>query len=200
MIFAHPKPDFNEPPSSSLDVQSGLPAQCRVAEVLRANHQFIWRCVRRFGVEPAAVDDVLQEVFIVLSRRLDEVELGKERAFLTQTAFRLAANWRRGVKRRPLTGEINEDLVACDAVNPELELEQRQTRRLLDVALDGLSDEHRAVLVLSEVDGLSRTEVAELLGWPTGTVASRLRLAKEKFADEVNKLWRDGMQEEPRHE
>lgn len=198
-MYARPKSSLDEQPPSRLDVQGGFTARCRVGELLRAHHQFIWRCVRRFGVESPAVDDVVQEVFIVLSRRLDEVEVGKERAFLTQTAFRLAANWRRGVKRRPLTREITEEHIASDSASPELHLEQRQMRQLLDLALEGLSDEHRAVLVLSEVDGLSRTEVAELLGWPAGTVASRLKLAKEKFADEVNKVWNIGVAKELRH-
>lgn len=185
MIFAQTKSSLEHTCHEDTD----LSAERRLAVLLHAHHKFIWRCVRRFGVGVEAVDDVVQEVFIVLARRLGDVQTGKERAFLTQTAFRLAANWRRGVRRRPLTHEMTDELVACESNAPDHHAEQRQTRQLLDLALQALSDEHRAVLVLAEVDELSRNEIAELLGWSAGTVASRLRAAKEKFAEEVNRLW-----------
>lgn len=168
----------------------------RVTQLLHQHHKFIWRCVRRFGVEAAAVDDVVQEVFIVLTRRLSEVSAGKERAFLTQTAFLLAANWRRGSKRRPPTRDLTEDQIPSEQDSPEVLAEHQRTRRLLDLALDGLSDDHRAVLVLCEVDELTRVEVGELLGLPAGTVASRLKAAKIKFAAEVNKLCAEGPKEQ----
>ncbi len=188
-----PEAGLHEP--DNFDALDG-DVQRRVTQLLHDHHRFIWRCVRRFGVEVAAVDDVVQEVFIVLTRRLSEVTLGKERAFLTQTAFRLAANWRRGGKRRPPMRDLMEEQVASDQDSPEVLVEQQRTRRRLDLALDLLSDEHRAVLVLSEVDGLTRVEIAELLGLPAGTVASRLKAAKTKFASEVSRLWTEGSIEE----
>lgn len=154
----------------------------RVAAALVAEHAFIWRCVRRFGVAEAHVDDVVQEVFIIFNRKIAEVEVGKERAFLTSTAFHLAANWRRSHRRTPPTVELDAaSAAACEGPSAEELLDRRRARELLDVCLDELPEKLRAPFVLQELEGLTRQEVAELLSLPTGTVATRVRAARNEF-------------------
>src|SRR5262249_40391142 len=59
----------------------------RLAAMAAENFHFIWRSLRRLGVPVPLVDDAAQQVFEVAARRLDEVELGRERAFLFKTAL-----------------------------------------------------------------------------------------------------------------
>src|SRR3954462_13970488 len=72
----------------------------RLSEMFHHHYDFVWRSVRRLGVTPDAVDDAAQEVFVVASRKLGSIEVGKEKAFLFGTAIRVASDTRRAVQRR----------------------------------------------------------------------------------------------------
>jgi RNA polymerase sigma-70 factor (ECF subfamily) len=176
----------------SLPVPSllGVAAEpARLEDLLRDNHAFIWRCVRRFGVAEGSVDDVVQEAFIVTAKRLREVEPGKERAFLTSTAYLLSSNWRRSHRRRPHLCELDEaGETPNDHPSAEDLLDQRRARQLLDQALDILPEKLRAPFVLFAIEGMTRVEVAELLGLAPGTVASRVQKARALFESAVLRL------------
>lgn len=156
----------------------------RLRRMLEAHFHFVWRLLRRLGVEPGAVDDAAQQVFMVASDKLDRIEVGKEKAYLTGTASRVAANVRRARRHR---GEVADDGVQTPSASPSAEqlLDQKQRRRLLDEVLDAMPQELRTVLVLFELEELTTPQVAELLGIPTGTVASRVRRARQVFESEV---------------
>jgi len=62
----------------------------RITAVVRTNHDFIWRLLRRLGIPEANVDDATQQVFCVAARRIDEIAPGSERSFLFGTAVRVA--------------------------------------------------------------------------------------------------------------
>ena len=161
----------------------------RVAELLRAHFRDVWRMVRRFGVPEHCADDAAQEVFIIASRRLADISPGSERAFLLSTAVRVAANLRRSLGTRR---ECSEQEQSAEGIDPrpsaEALLDQKRLRELLDRVLDGLSDDLRVSFVLYELEGLSSPEIATLLGIPLGTVASRLRRAREAFEIGVREL------------
>src|SRR5690606_28994610 len=67
-------------------------------------------------------------------------------------------------------------------------LDQRRARQLLDRALDVLPEKLRAPFVLFAIEGMTRLEVAELLGLAPGTVASRVRQARALFESAVRRL------------
>ena len=154
----------------------------RVAEMLRAHFRDVWRIVRRFGVPENSADDAAQEVFIIAARRLSDIAPGSERPFLFASAVRVAANARRALGARR---ECAEDDGLSEGADPrpnaEALLDQKRLRLLLDRVLDELSDDLRVCFVLYELEGMSSPEIAELLGIPVGTVASRLRRAREAF-------------------
>jgi RNA polymerase sigma-70 factor, ECF subfamily len=154
----------------------------RVAELLRAHFRDVWRIVRRFGVPENCADDATQEVFIIASRRLADIAPGSERPFLLASAVRVAANLRRSLGARR---ECPEEEGLPEGVDPrpnaEALLDQKRLRQMLDTVLDALSDDLRVAFVLYELEGMSSPEIAELLTIPVGTVASRLRRARESF-------------------
>jgi RNA polymerase sigma-70 factor (ECF subfamily) len=154
----------------------------RVAAAVAAHHTFIWRALRRFGVAEEHADDAAQQVFCVFARRLAHVPMEKEKTFLCGVAVRVAQGVRRDRSRRPL----DLDDAALEAARsatplPDEELEERRARAILDRILDALPPDHRTVFVLHELEELTMAEIAAALSLPPGTVASRLRRARELF-------------------
>jgi RNA polymerase sigma-70 factor (ECF subfamily) len=165
-----------------------LPDSERLAAMLAAHFRMVWRTLRRLGLTPAAADDAAQQVFLIASNRLTSVELGKERAFLLGTAYRVAANTRRKEERRREAGAHELERAAHASPNPEELVERKRWRQLLDVVLEEMPIDLRTVFVLFELEGLSCPEIAAALSIPLGTVASRLRRAREAFAQAAARL------------
>ncbi|HEX6273479.1 MAG TPA: sigma-70 family RNA polymerase sigma factor [Polyangiaceae bacterium] len=146
---------------------------------------FVWRSLRRFGVLEADVDDATQRVFLIASEKLALIKRGSERSFLVGVAARIAGHSRRSYRRREAAERSYSSHPRPANPNPE-ELTQRlEDRALLDRVLDGLSEDLRAVFVLFELEELSIDDIASLLSLPRGTVASRLRRAREVFHDQA---------------
>jgi RNA polymerase sigma-70 factor (ECF subfamily) len=160
----------------------------QVRELIESHFRVVWRALRRFGVRPALLDDAAQQVFATLVSKRALIEPGKERAFLLGVAFRVAANLRRAEARKPEVLLDDADLPAHPDPNPEELLELKRRRAVLDEVLDTLPEEQRAVFVLFELEGCSTSEIAEALDLPMGTVASRLRRARGRFAAKVREL------------
>jgi RNA polymerase sigma-70 factor (ECF subfamily) len=153
---------------------------------VRTHLAFVWRALRRFGVPDADAPDATQRVFIVATARLARIEPGRERAFLFGTALRVASKVRRARARSPLASEAWEpDDHASAGPSTEELVDERKARAVLDGILDDMTDELRAVFVLYELEQMTMAEIAELLELPAGTVASRLRRAREYFRERV---------------
>jgi|GEM_PF-421754 len=161
----------------------------RLAELVRDQHRAVWRALRRLGVPVRLLDDATQEVFIITSKKLELISRDALRSFLYGTTLRVAANFRRSRQARqydPL--ETAESSTWQPQLDAEHLVEQKQLRELLDRILDTMSDDLREVFVLFELERLTRVEISELLGLPAGTIASRLRRAREHFEDACEKL------------
>jgi len=151
--------------------------------LVRAEIDFVWRQLRRLGLSRADADDATQQVFLVASRRRDQLVPGKERSFLYGTALRVAANVRRSLQRRREVPPEGHSEPPLDAPLPDEVLERRRARALLDELLEQLPVELSRVLVLAEVEQLTVAAIAELEGIPAGTPASRLRRARSVFRE-----------------
>ena len=159
------------------------------ARALVAQHfDFVWRLLRRLGIPEADVDDAAQQVFIVTTRRLHEIPLGSERTFLYGTALRSASTLRRNLRRRARVLEQGPADAEAPTRGPHEELEHRRALALLDVVLHELEDELREVFVLCEIEELTAPQVAGILMIPVGTVASRLRRARQVFTEQLTRL------------
>jgi RNA polymerase sigma-70 factor (ECF subfamily) len=162
--------------------------QARVAQVLRRHAALVWRILRRSGLRPADAEDAIQDVFWILMQRLDAVPPPAEQAFLVTTALRVAADHRRSKWNRAVTEALDPETAALDALSPEEATELRRARTLLDEALCALDREEREVFVLLELEQMTREEVAAVLGLAPGTVASRMRRAREVFEGAVRRI------------
>ncbi len=161
----------------------------KIASFVQDHYDFIWRSLRRLGVPPGQVDDATQKVFFIATRKMEETHVAQERSFVFAVALRVAADERRALRRRPeVADEAACDAARDDAPPPDELVEQRRARALLDDILEEMPIELRAVFVLFELEEMSTAEIAALLEIPTGTVASRLRRAREAFEDHVARL------------
>ncbi len=159
----------------------------RLERAAAAEFQFIWRSLRRLGVRPDdAVDDAAQRVFEIAARKRGLIREGCERAFFLKTAIFVAKETRRSLRRDLSRFEPDSlEQVSDPGPSPEWSAERQRFRERLDALLDRLPFEFRVVFVLFELEELSTLEIAALLGLPTGTVASRLRRARELYQAEV---------------
>jgi RNA polymerase sigma-70 factor (ECF subfamily) len=152
----------------------------RLERLIRTDYRFIWRLLRRFGVPEAQAEDAAQQVFLIVAERLADIDHGRERAFAFGTALRVAQSLRRRLSRE-LPNETLDERATSQAGPDEL-VEQKRARELLDRILQAMPFESRTVFVLFELEALSSPEIAALIEIPLGTVASRLRRAREHFA------------------
>lgn len=154
----------------------------RFRALFDASYDFVYRVLRRCGLDAAAAEDGAQQVFLVALRRLDEIEPGKERSFLYGTAVWVAVRVRQQHARRRHHARECQRVAEVD-VAPAVDdlLDQKQRRELLDRVLSEMEEDLRVVIVLTEIEGLARRELARALAIPEGTVASRLRRAREDF-------------------
>jgi RNA polymerase sigma-70 factor, ECF subfamily len=141
----------------------------------------VWRVLARAGVRDADLKDALQEVFIVVAGKLDQLETEvKATTWLYGIAVRVAANQRRKVqrKREDLTAAHDETLVAGDGGNPEEIAVRAQARAQLASMLEELPGEQRIVFEMFELEEMACPAIAEALGIPLGTTYTRLRAAR----------------------
>jgi RNA polymerase sigma-70 factor, ECF subfamily len=159
-----------------------------LSAMVEAHFPSVWRFLRRLGVPACDVDDAAQEVLLVASRRLDTIAAGSERSFLLGTAFHVAR--RMNIARARHVGDSDEQLarLADETAGPEFLVSQSQERALLDAVLAKMPVDLRVVFVLYEIEEQTMQEIAGTLGLPTGTVASRLRRAREDFDARLARL------------
>jgi len=138
---------------------------------------------RRVLADPAAAEDVAQEVFLDLHRRFGDDPGANAPAWLRAAAVHTALNAIRAGRRRTAR-EQRYAATSGDGSDPETALEVAETGRLVRSALARIPRRHAAVLVL-RYSGLSYTEMASALGIGVNTVGTRLRRAEARLRKEV---------------
>ena len=158
--------------------------------IVEQNADFVWRSLRRLGVPEASADDAAQQVFLVTREKMSTLRAGRERAFLFAVAMNVAAHVRRSLARRREDATDHDEVEAIrdPAPLPDAALEGHRARALLDEVLAAMPLDLRAVFVLVELEELTMGEVSEVLSIPSGTVASRLRRAREEFHRQAQRV------------
>ena len=162
--------------------------KARLERMFRAHHELVWRTLRRLGLPPEAAADATQQAFLIAAERLEDIRQGSERAFLFGTALRLARTAYRTRGRFQL--EEDMDTRAHGGSKMEELVDQRRAVELADRVLAEMDPTLLTVFVLFELEGLSTPEIAEIVGVPLGTAASRLRRAREAFRATAARLER----------
>jgi len=154
-----------------------------------------------FGVvrNPDAALDVVQDVFVKVHRNLHRFK--GDSSFYTWL-YRITLNLCIDRKRRAARAkEVDYDdaighqegftsgptLASVGIESPGRAAQRKELVEHMDVALNTLSEEHRAILLMREVDGMSYEEIAESLEIPKGTVMSRLYHARKNFQKSLSR-------------
>jgi RNA polymerase sigma-70 factor, ECF subfamily len=161
---------------------------------------FVRRSIRRLGVPETAVDDVAQDVFLVVYRRLPSFEgRSSMKTWLFAIVRRVIADYRRARVRRnaflsiqltSLDPRATRDAAGMGPLDAALWAEEV---RVVQGALSSMSDAHREILVLADVEQMPATEIAGVLGENLNTIYSRIRAARREFERRVSA----GMQAHP---
>jgi len=154
---------------------------------------FVFRSLQRLGVRDGDLEDALQDVFVVVHKRLHTFD-GSSRitTWLYGICIRVAASHRRRahVRRERPTEDLEDERGPDSSPDPESAAVAKQSRERLSLVLDSLPAERRAVFVMFELEGLSAVEIAAMLSVPVGTIYSRLSVAREEFSAAALRLAR----------
>lgn len=150
-------------------------------ELYAGQFDFVWRNLRRLGVPEAAVEDAVQDTFLVVHRRLSDLRAdASPRAWLFSIALRVAHDYHRRVRRKPVVAFDAERQAGSDE-GPFEHTAAAQAARALRSFLASLDEGKRAVFVLAELEQMSAPEMSQALGIGVNTIYSRLRGARERF-------------------
>ncbi|MBX3217363.1 MAG: sigma-70 family RNA polymerase sigma factor [Labilithrix sp.] len=157
--------------------------------VFREHFRFVCLTLRRLGVRDGDVEDVAQDVFVTVHRKLDTYDPSRPlRVWLFGFCLRAAAAHRRLARHRLQVQEETAPETAADGPLPDAELAADQDRRLVLAALDAIDPHRRPVFVMYDLEEFTVAEIAEALSIPVNTVYSRLRVAREEFREQVARL------------
>ena len=165
--------------------------EARLRSMIDEYRDFVTRVLRDARTPPAEIDDQVQLTFIVAARKLDDVRIGCEKAFLFRIAMHHAAHAQRTLRRRREVS--NDEDVECvePSATPEQLTHVKKMRQSLDELLDQMETRARDVFIMHAFEELNTSEIATILGIPAGTVASRLRRARASFRSRASELGDD---------
>jgi RNA polymerase sigma-70 factor (ECF subfamily) len=160
----------------------------RFRALFEREFDYVWASLRRLGVHERDLEDVAQDLFVQVHRKLDDYDPSRPaRQWLFGFAVRCASDWRRLARHRVeilgVDGETEANTPDADDV-----IDRAREWNLVLRALDCVEFERRAVFILHEFDGCTMKQVAESLGIPLFTGYSRLRVAREEFTAAVRRL------------
>lgn len=159
------------------------------AEVYDRAFPWVWRAARRLGVPTSSLDDVVQDVFVVVHRKLATFEArGSLRSWIYGITLRVVRDRRRSAKRKPECALEDETIVADPRNDPQRDALRREALSTLLSVLDRLPEEQREVFVLAELEELTVPEIADALGANVNTVYARLRAARKSFEAEAARV------------
>lgn len=160
------------------------------AQLMRDNEKRIYNLTLRMTGDPEDAMDLSQETFLNAWRGL---KFFKGDSAFSTWVYRLASNacidhLRRKKRRQDISAPMPVDEeddsppdIPDERFQPERELERQELRRAVTQGLEELSDEHRQILVMREINGLSYQEIADVLDLETGTVKSRIARARNSL-------------------
>jgi RNA polymerase sigma-70 factor (ECF subfamily) len=167
--------------------QPSLPLDFRV--VYERWFSEVSRWVRAMGGPEADREDLVQDVFLIVHRRLPDFDGQNVAGWLYRISRRRVRDFRRLLwVKQMFRGVALSDSLVKIGPSPAESLETSEKRAILEGLLGKLNESERAALVLFEVDGYSGEEIAEVQGVPINTVWARIHKARKKLKASLEKL------------
>jgi RNA polymerase sigma-70 factor, ECF subfamily len=147
---------------------------------------FVWASAKRLGVRPEAMDDVVQEIFIVIHSKVHTLEKPEAlRSWIYGVVRRTVSDHHASRGSKPLGSPLEGALEArlSGGATPLETAEIADRLALVSRLIGELAETKREVFVLSELHEMTAPEIADALGIPLNTAYSRLRAAREEFEE-----------------
>ncbi len=167
-------------PAASSETGGGGPTDLpEFATIYDQYFAFVWRLAAMSRVPPSHLDDVVQEAFLVIHRRLPSFE-GRSslRTWIAAVTRNTAKEFVRRKRHQLLGTDVDPDASASTSLTPAEQLEAAAAAQLLDQLLDELPEEQREIFVLTELEQLTANEIGAVLDMNPNTVRTRLRAAR----------------------
>jgi RNA polymerase sigma-70 factor (ECF subfamily) len=186
----------HEPPASAPVAAAQQPPRWTFDAVYETQFAFVWRTIRRLGVIDCAVEDVAQDAFLVVHRRLASFQHESSiKAWLFGIVARVVSDARRSLHRRPAnlggrarSSEDVDSVADPSTIGPHEAVAKAEAVRTLHALLDAMPNERRQVFILAELEQMSVVDVAAAVGANVNTVHSRLRAARAEFERAVARV------------
>jgi RNA polymerase sigma-70 factor, ECF subfamily len=147
--------------------------------LMRRNNSRLYRAIRSLVPDEDAVEELMQQAYVLAYTRLQQFARGALfSTWLLRIGLNEALQRLRRERRWPRVALEEEPAMPSTDPSPEQRLARAQLNHLLEQLVDGLPESHRSVFVLREVQQLSTTEVADVLGLTPDNVKQRLSRAK----------------------
>jgi RNA polymerase sigma-70 factor, ECF subfamily len=177
-------------PTAAGDQRLVPPVALNVGSIYDSYFDFVWRALRRLGVPAQQLEDAVQDVFVVVQRRLNDFEQRSSlKTWLFGIALRVAQEQRRHRRKHDVDVALADEGLVGSSPDPREALLQAETAGVVQSLLDRLAEDRRAVLVMIELEQFTAPEAAAVLGISVNAVHSRLRLAR-RDAEEALKRYR----------
>jgi len=150
--------------------------------------EHLYRLAFRFTNKSQDAEDLVQDLLVKLYGRQQEMrEIERLRPWLDRVLYRMFIDQIRQNQRRPGTDDdgAEPDEIEHPDSGPEQKLEQRLTQERLQAAYTRLSDDHRALLAMHDIEGYTLVELESMLDTPIGTLKSRLHRARKRLRDNL---------------
>ena len=179
-------PAAHRPATVERDAASGPGAPVAalaLADIYRDHFDFVFRIAKRLGGAALDAEDVAQEVFVIVSRKLDTFDHAT--AQVTTWLYGITFNVVRAMRRRR---RIEMLYRADESEGREVALvsietaELQEAWRVANEILTAIAPKKRDVFILAEFEGLSCFEIGQIVGAKEETVWSRLHYARQEFA------------------
>jgi len=168
-----------------------IPGNLRFEDVYHAYFRQAVAWIRALGVPDAEIEDVAQDVFLVVRRKLPQFQGGNLAGWLYRIAQLTVRNFRRLAWFKNLFSR-SQDLDSTEGLamstTPAMALEKKQDQRVLAHMLARMTEKRRETLILFEIEGYSGNEIAALHGVPVKTVWTRLHHARKDLVAMVSTL------------
>ena len=152
------------------------------------HYDFVWRNVRRLVSLDSVVDDLVQEVFIIVLRRLPDFEWrSSSKTWTFGIVLNVVRDHRRMVRRRIMRQSADFDQMIDPKGGLHGSMEKALEVRVLHELLAELDDDKRTVFVLAELEQMTAPEIVEVTGSSLTTVYGRLRDARREFEAAVQR-------------
>jgi RNA polymerase sigma-70 factor (ECF subfamily) len=174
-----------------LTVVGGRPATPREAggeqrfrEIYERWFEDVVKWLYALGVPSSDTEDLAQEIFVVVQRKLSRFDGGNVTGWLYRiTQLTVRDHRRRAWFKNLMSRRRVVDLAQVELTTPgpAARYEEAENRRLLQTLVAGMSEKLRTAFVLFEIEGYSGEEIARIHDIPLGTVWTRLHLARKEF-------------------